>query len=55
MPELTLQALYQANSNIDKINRRRLQILLDRSKTTTNAWLKDWCLRKFHHLLLSLT
>jgi hypothetical protein len=29
MPELTLQALYQDNSNIDKINRRRLQIILD--------------------------
>ena len=55
MTELTLQAVYQDNSNIDKINRRRLQILLDRSKTTTNSWLKDWCLRKFHQLLLSLT
>ena len=55
MPELTLQALYQDKSNIDKINRRRLQILLDKSKTTTNAWLKDWCLRKFHQLLASLT
>ena len=55
MPELTLQALYLDSANIDKVNRRKLQILLDRSKTTTNAWLKDWCLRKFHQLLASLT
>ena len=55
MPELTLQALYLDSANIDKVNRRKLQILLDRSRTTTNEWLKDWCLRKFHQLLSSLT
>ena len=55
MPELTLQALYQDKSDIDKINRRRLQILLDRSKPTKNEWLKNWCLRKFHQLLLLST